>query len=87
MYKPCKYLLAATALLIVLSQGFMVYAAQKDYRESLKNLKLYVPENPEDRAYLGIKEKSGQIPLTKIKADILLRDIQHVLPALPETGA
>lgn len=75
MYKPCKYLLAVTALLIILSQGFVVYAAQKDYREALKGLKLYVPENPEDRAYLGIKEKSGQIPLEKIKADILLIEI------------
>ncbi|MBN2298176.1 MAG: redoxin domain-containing protein [Deltaproteobacteria bacterium] len=67
--------MVALALFLITTQGPAVYGAEKDYSGALKDLKLYVPDKPADRAYLGIKETSGQIPLTKIKADILLIEI------------
>jgi len=75
MYSSWKYIFISIAVFLITIQGLTVYGAEKDYSGALKDLLLFVPDKAEDRAYLGMKEKSGKIPLTKIKADILIVEI------------
>lgn len=49
--------------------------AQSDYRNALMKLTLYVPEDPKEREYLGIKSSSGKMSLTQIKSEILVIEI------------
>jgi len=75
MKEKIQYVSVLVFLLIAASTAWAVSASDKDYSEELENLRLFVPEDAQMRAYLGIKEKSGQISLDKIKTDILIIEI------------
>jgi len=70
-----KYLSVIVCILLSTTAGWAESDADKDYNQELKNVRLFVPEDARMRAYLGIKEKSGQIPLENIKGDILIIEI------------
>jgi thiol-disulfide isomerase/thioredoxin len=70
-----QYLSILVCIFIAANAAWAVSVADKDYSQELKNLQLFVPEDAKMRAYLGIKETSGQIPLENIKADILIIEI------------
>ncbi len=70
-----QYLSVIVCIFLATGAAWAASDTDKDYSQQLKNLKIFVPEDAQDRAYLGIKEKSGQIPLENIKADILIIEI------------
>jgi len=74
MHNVLKYMIIFIGLFLITIPSTL-YGSEKDYSEALRNVKLLVPDKPEDRAYLGLKETRSQIPLTYIKAEILIIEI------------
>ena len=75
MIKNIKWFVALAVILCAATQVWGASAPDKDYSRELKNVKLFVPEDPAQISYLGIKETSGQISLADIKADVLIIEI------------
>ena len=75
MQLKIRYVSVLVLVLFAAIAAGTVFAFDKDFSQELKNVRLFVPEDAAMRSYLGIKEKSGQIPLENIKADILIIEI------------
>ncbi len=61
--------------ILITTPAWAASGEEKDFTGPLKALKLIVPEDAAQRAYLGIEAKSGEISLNTIKADILVIEI------------
>lgn len=75
MIKNIRWLVVPVVILCAATQIWAVSGEDKDYTAALENMKIFVPEDPAQRSYLGIKEKSGRISLADIKADVLIIEI------------
>jgi thiol-disulfide isomerase/thioredoxin len=62
-------------LVILCVFPFWAWAAESDYSKAITQAKLKVPEDASVRSSLGIKQKSGQMMLSDIDAEIVIVEI------------
>lgn len=68
----------SAVLIVILCTATQIWAASgedNDYTAALEKMKLFVPDDPAQRSYLGINEKNGQMTLADIEADVLIIEI------------
>lgn len=67
--------IGGVVILFLLSPLLQAQEAANDYRSTIAKFKLFVPEDPAARKYLGIQNSPGKVPLSQIKSEIVIVEI------------
>jgi len=71
--------LSCSSIIVLLSVTFLWAGSDpeqiQDYTKAITQVKLSVPDDPDVKAYLGIKQKSGQVMLNDIDGEIIIIEI------------
>jgi thiol-disulfide isomerase/thioredoxin len=71
--------LSCSIIIVLLSVTFLWAVSDleqmQDYSKAITQIKLSVPDDPDAKAYLGIKQKSGQFMLNDLDGEIIIIEI------------
>ena len=71
--------ISCSSIIVLLSVTFLWAGYDpeqiQDYSKAITQVKLSVPDDPDVKAYLGIKQKSGQVMLNDIDGEIIIIEI------------
>ncbi len=75
MHSRWSVAMGLVLFLAVVSSQVSAQETDTDFTGVIQKLKVYAPEDHQDAAYLGLQGMKGKVPLSQIKAEVLIVEI------------